>query len=68
LLYPAELRAQLATAILRCACEEIQWIVKAWEDLNDEADTGFNSFNELTVQRAAMNSLFVIAHYKYDDV
>jgi hypothetical protein len=23
----------LATAILRCACEEIQWIVKAWEDL-----------------------------------
>ena len=31
LLYPAELRAQLATAILRCVREEIQWIVKALE-------------------------------------
>jgi len=56
----------LATAILRCACEEIQWIVKALEGWSDEADRGFNSFNDLTVQRAAMNSLFVIAPYKYE--
>jgi len=27
----AELQAQLATAILRCACGKIQWIVKALE-------------------------------------
>jgi hypothetical protein len=58
--------AQVATAILRCAYEKIRWIVKALEGWSDEADRGFDSFNDLTVQRAAMNSLFFIAPYKYE--
>jgi hypothetical protein len=41
-------------------------MVKALKGWSDEADRRFNSFNDLTVQRAAMNSLFVIAPYKYE--